>query len=117
RFRRDHAFHLARTETLPVLRKTLGQTVAHERGGGGPARGDAEPGADRRSPQGGDPIARQDLPGLPDNGGIDARDLALEGKPLLHGQQNLANAEKAYDSDEEIEAAQQLRRAEGEPEL
>ena len=56
---------------------------------------------------------RQLLPGLPDHARIDARVHALERQPLLHGQQNLADAEQADHRDQEIEAAQQFVGAKG----
>ncbi len=43
--------------------------------------------------------------------------LAAEGEALLHGQQDLADAEEADDRDEEVESAQELDRTEGHTEL
>src|SRR3546814_5182726 len=43
--------------------------------------------------------------------------LAPEREALLHGQQDLADAEQADDRDEKVEAAQQLVPAEGHAEL
>ena len=41
----------------------------------------------------------------------------MEGELLLHRQQDLADAEQADDSDQEVEAAHQLVRTEGEPQI
>ena len=66
----------------------------------------------------GHPVSRQLLPGLrAPTSHVDLRARALEGKPLLHGEEDLADAEQADHGDEEVEAAQELGRAEGHAQL
>ena len=115
--RRQHAVDAALAEALLVARETLGEVVAHERRRDRAARGDSEPAADRRRAQERHPIAWQRLPGLPDDARADLGDVALEGEALLHRQQDLADAEQADHGDEEVDAAQEIGRAEGHAQL
>ena len=43
--------------------------------------------------------------------------LPLKRQPLLHGQQDLADAEQADHGDQEVEAVEQFGEAEGQPQL
>ena len=117
RFRREHAVDAALAEALLVAGEALGEVVAHERGGDRPTGRDAEPASDGRGAQQGHPVARQGLPGLPDDPGADLGDVPAESKALLHGQKDLADAEEADHGDEEVDAAQQIGRAEGHAQL
>jgi hypothetical protein len=99
------------------LENLLGQAVAHERRRRGAPRRDAHPDADQRAAQRRRPVARQLLPGLPHDLGVDAGRLAGEAQALFHRQQDLADAEQADHRDQEVEAAHQLGEAEGHAQL
>jgi hypothetical protein len=115
--RGDHARDLALAERLGPARQAPSEAVGHERGRGGAAGRDAHPAADQAAAQVGQPVARHAGPGGQDHAQGEPRALALERQPLLHGQQDLADAEQADHRHQEVEALEQLHRAEGEPEL
>ena len=82
--------------------------------------------ASRRSPaatrraataQRGQPEFGQLLPGFQHDLGIDLGRLSFEGKAFFHGHENLANTEQADHGDQEIEALEQFRVAEGHAQL
>jgi hypothetical protein len=102
---------------VPVLRHPLGDAVAHERGGRGAGGRDSHPAPDHARAQRSHPVARQLGPGLQHDLGIDAGGAAFEAQALLHGEQDLADAEQADDGDEEIEAVQQLGKSERQAQL
>ena len=85
--------------------------------GRGAARRDPHPAADQRAAQRGRPVARQLRQVSQHHLQVDLRVLALEGEALLHGEQDLADAEQADHRDQEVEAAQQLVGAEGQAQL
>jgi hypothetical protein len=70
-----------------------------------PARGNAEPGTDGRRPQQRYPVAWQIFPYVPQYAQADARCVAAERQPLLHGEQNFADAEQPDDRNEKVDAA------------
>src|SRR5207245_10339174 len=108
----DNALDLALAEALGMLREPLGEGVAHERGRGGPAGLEAHPEADEGAPHEGPVVSRQDLPRVEDHAEIHPRPRALERQALLHGQQDLADAEQPDDGHDEVEALHEIREAE-----
>src|SRR5262245_29084562 len=110
--RREYAFDAPLAETFRILREALGKVVAHERGGDRSARRNAEPGPDCRRPQQRYPVAWQILPYVPQHAQADARCMAAERKPLLHGEQNFADPEQPDDCDEKVDATQEIAEAE-----
>src|SRR5260221_2083691 len=117
RLRSEHAFDAALAEGLLILGETLGEVVAHEGGGDRAPRSDAEPAADRRRTQQRHPVARHFLPHLEHRAQADAGGVAAQREPLLHRQQDLADAEQADHRDQEVDAAQEIARAEGHAQL
>ena len=117
RLRREHAFDAALPEAFGVLRKALGEIVAHERGSDRAARRNAEPGADGRGPQQRNPVTRHVFPYIPQHAQADARRVAAQRQPLLHGEQDFADSEQPDDCDKEIDPAQQIAEAEGHAQL
>src|SRR3954453_4498091 len=105
RFRREHALDPTLAEAVLVLGKSLGEVVAHERGGNRPAWGDAEPAPDDRRAQQGLPIARHFLPPLQDHARADAGGAPAKGEPLFHREQDFADTEQAYYRNQEIDSA------------
>src|SRR6266478_1914821 len=106
--RREHAFDTALSERLLVLGEALGEVVAHERGGDRTARSDAEPASNGGGAQERHPVARHFLPHFQHRAQADAGGVAAQRKPLLHGQEDLADAEQADDGDQEVDSAQQF---------
>src|SRR5262245_3987731 len=115
--RRNHAFNFAFTEILPALRNALGNAVAHERSRRRAGRADAHPAADQAGAQRQHPVARQLPPGLEYDLQIYLGCLAAEAQPLLHGQQDFADAEQADDGDEKIKTIEHLLDAERQAQL
>src|SRR5216683_4374683 len=117
RLRRHHPLDLALAEALGVFGEALSERVAHERGGGGAARLEAHPEADEGAADERAIVARQYLPRLPDHLRVHLRLHPAEGQPLLHREQDLADAEEADDGHDEVEALHQLGDPEGQAEL
>src|SRR5206468_7304607 len=61
--------------------------------------------------------SRQDRPRVEDHAEIHPRPRALERQVLLHGQQDLADAEQPDDGHDEVEALHEIREAERHAEL
>ena len=78
---------------------------------------DAEPAADERGTQQRHPVFRQVLPDRQHHAQGDAGGVAAQRQALFHGEQDFADAEQADDGDQEVDAAQQLRRTEGHAQL
>ncbi|MGY3595083.1 hypothetical protein ACVIGB_003132 [Bradyrhizobium sp. USDA 4341] len=73
-----------------------------------PPRRDPEPAADHGRAQQRHPVFRQVLPHREHDAQADAGGVSAQRQALLHREQDLADAEQADDSDEEVDAAQQL---------
>ncbi|MGY3119708.1 hypothetical protein ACVWXQ_003645 [Bradyrhizobium sp. S3.14.4] len=73
-----------------------------------PPGGDAEPAADEGGTQQRNPVFRQVLPDAQHDAERNACRVSTQRQPLLHCQQDLANAEQADDGNEEVDAAQEL---------
>ena len=115
--RRDHAFDFALAEIVAAPGDPLGDAVTHEGCRRCACRRDAHPAADDAGAQRCHQYARQLLPGLQHDAQIDLGVAAAEAQAFFHGQQDLADAEQADDGDQEIEAVQQFREAERQPQL
>src|SRR5262245_65892458 len=115
--RRNYAFNFAFTEILPALRNALADAVAHERSRRRAGRADAHPASDQAGAQRQHPVAGQLRPGLEYDLQIYLGCLAAEAQPLLHGQQDFADAEQADDRDEKIKTAEHLLDAERQAQL
>src|SRR2546427_6571104 len=113
----EYALDAALSERILILGEALGEVVAHEGGGDRSARRDAEPASYRRGAQQSRPVTRQLLPDFQYHPRADAGGMAAQRQPLLHRQQDLADAEQADDRDQEVDAAQELVRPEGHAQL
>src|SRR5262245_40615588 len=101
----ENAFDAPLAETFRILRETLGKVVAHERGGDRAARRNTEPGTDCRRTQQRYPVTWQIFPYVPQHAQANARRMAAERQPFLHGEQDFADPEQPDDCDEKVDAA------------